>query len=72
MGQKKKKVRIQKSRRNLRVQEQDEEEFTVVKGSCSVAKPCLTLCDPTGYSTTDFPTTDFPLLHQHLEFAQTH
>ena len=36
--QKKKKVSIQKSRRNLRVQEQDEEEFTVVKGSCSVTK----------------------------------
>ena len=34
---------------------------------CSVAKSCLTLCDPTDYS-----TPGFPVLHRLSEFAQTH
>ena len=34
---------------------------------CSVAKSYLTLCDP-----TDCSTPGFPVLHQLLEFAQTH
>ena len=34
---------------------------------CSVAKLCLTLCDPMAYS-----MTDFPVLHYLPEFAQTH
>ena len=34
---------------------------------CSVAKLCLTLCDPMDYS-----MTDFPVLHYLPEFAQTH
>ena len=32
---------------------------------CSVAKSCLTLCDPMNCS-----TPDFPVLHNLLEFAQ--
>ena len=34
---------------------------------CSVAKLCLTLCDP-----MDFSTPGFPVLHYLSEFAQTH
>ena len=34
---------------------------------CSVAKSCLTLCDP-----MDSSTPGFPVLHYLLEFAQTH
>ena len=34
---------------------------------CSVAKACLTLCDP-----TDRSIPGFPVLHHLLEFAQTH
>ena len=34
---------------------------------CSVAKSCLTLCDP-----MDCSTPGFPVLHYLLEFAQTH
>ena len=34
---------------------------------CSVAKPCLTLCEPMDYS-----ISGFPVLHYLLEFAQTH
>ena len=34
---------------------------------CSVAQPCLTLCDPTDYS-----MPGFPVLHHPLELAQTH
>ena len=34
---------------------------------CSVAQPCLTLCDPMDYS-----TPGFPVLYHLLEFAQTH
>ena len=34
---------------------------------CSVAKSCLTLCDPMDYS-----MPGFPVLHCFLEFAQTH
>ena len=34
---------------------------------CSVAKLCLTLCDP-----MDCSTQGFPVLHHLLEFAQTH
>ena len=34
---------------------------------CSVAKPCLTLCDPVNCN-----TPGFPVLHHLLEFAQTH
>ena len=34
---------------------------------CSVAKSCLTLCDPVGGS-----TPGSPILHYHLEFAQTY
>ena len=34
---------------------------------CSVAKSCLTLCDP-----MDCSTPGFPVLHHLLEFAQTH
>ena len=34
---------------------------------CSVAKLCLTLCDP-----TDCSTPGFPVLHYLPEFAQTH
>ena len=34
---------------------------------CSVAKSCLTLCDP-----MDRSTPGFPVLHYLLEFAQTH
>ena len=34
---------------------------------CSVAKSCLTLCDP-----MDRSTPDFPILHHLPEFAQTH
>ena len=34
---------------------------------CSVAKSCLTLCDP-----MDCRTPGFPVLHHLLEFAQTH
>ena len=34
---------------------------------CSVSKSCLTLCDPTDYS-----TPGFPVLHHLLEFTQTH
>ena len=34
---------------------------------CSVAKSCLTLCDP-----TDCSTPGSPVLHYLLEFAQTH
>ena len=34
---------------------------------CSVAKSCLTLCDP-----MDYNTTGFPVLHHLLEFAQTY
>ena len=34
---------------------------------CSVAKPCLTLCDPMNCS-----TPGFPVLHYLLEFAQYH
>ena len=34
---------------------------------CSVAKSCLTLCDP-----MDRSTPGFPVLHYFLEFAQTH
>ena len=33
----------------------------------SVAKSCLTLCNPMGCS-----IPGFPVLHYHLEFAQTH
>ena len=33
---------------------------------CSVTKSCLTLCDPMDHS-----TPGFPVLHYHLEFAQT-
>ena len=35
--------------------------------SCSVAQSCLTLCD-----SMDCSTPGFPVLHQLLEFAQTH
>ena len=35
--------------------------------SCSVAKECLTLCNP-----MDCSTPDFPVLHYLQEFAQTH
>ena len=35
--------------------------------TCSVAKSCLTLCDP-----MDCNTSGFPVLHYLLEFAQTH
>ena len=35
--------------------------------SFSVAKSCLTLCDP-----MDCSTPDFPVLHYVPEFAQTH
>ena len=40
-----------------------------LKCSCcrSVAKACLTLCNPMGCS-----IPGFPVLHYHLEFAQTH
>ena len=34
---------------------------------CSVTKSCLTLCDP-----MDCNTPGFPVLHQLLEFTQTH
>ena len=34
---------------------------------CSIAKSCLTACDP-----TDCGTLGFPVLHYLLEFAQTH
>ena len=34
---------------------------------CSVAKSCLTLCDP-----LDFSTPDFPVLHYLSEFTQTY
>ena len=34
---------------------------------CSVAQLCLTLCDPVGGS-----MPGFPILHYHLEFAQTY
>ena len=34
---------------------------------CSVAKSCLTLCDP-----VDCSMSDFPVLHYLAEFAQTH
>ena len=34
---------------------------------CSVAKSCLTLCDP-----VDFSVPGFPVLHDLLEFAQMH
>ena len=34
---------------------------------CSVAKLCLTLCDP-----MDYGTPGFSILHGLLEFAQTH
>ena len=34
---------------------------------CSVAKSCLSLCDPVGYN-----TPVFPVLHYLPEFAQTH
>ena len=34
---------------------------------CSIAKSCLTLCDP-----MDCNVAGFPVLHQLLEFAQTH
>ena len=34
---------------------------------CSVAKLCLTLCDP-----MDCSTPGFPVLYHLLEFAQTH
>ena len=34
---------------------------------CSVAKPCLTVCDP-----MDCSTPSFPVLHYLPEFAQTH
>ena len=34
---------------------------------CSVFQSCLTLCDPTNCS-----MPGFPVLHHHLEFAQTH
>ena len=34
---------------------------------CSVAKSCLTLCNPMGYS-----MPGFPVLHHLPEFAQTH
>ena len=34
---------------------------------CSIAKPCLTLCEPMDYS-----IAGFPVLHYLLEFAQTH
>ena len=36
-------------------------------GCCSVAKSCLTLCDPLDYS-----MPGFPVHHQLLEFTQTH
>ena len=34
---------------------------------CSVAQSCTSLCHP-----MDCSTPDFPVLHHHLEFAQTH
>ena len=34
---------------------------------CSVIQSCLTLCDP-----VDCSTSGLPVLHYHLEFAQTH
>ena len=37
------------------------------QGCCSVAKSCLTLCDP-----LDCSTSGFPVLHHLPEFAQTH
>ena len=36
-------------------------------GTCSVAKSCLALCNP-----TDCSTPGFPILHHLLEFTQTH
>ena len=36
-------------------------------GCCSVARSCLTLCDPMNYS-----TPGFPVHHQLLKLAQTH
>ena len=38
-----------------------------LESSCSVAKLCLTLCDP-----MDCSTPGFPVLHYLPEFAQTH
>ena len=37
------------------------------KNCCSIAKPCLTLCNP-----MDCSMPGFPVLHYLLEFAQTH
>ena len=48
-------------------QETVQQQFLKVCCCCSVAKSCLTLCDP-----MDCSTPGFPVPHYLLKFAQTH